>query len=114
MRVRKGERRTRRGGEAYFEPAREHTLVANRRNDSRDKKGRPSRKDGLPTTTQQTKGDRRDQSFTPPRAACIALKKTSVLSITPVKSDAPRPYAETGMSEAVWTAEEPGTWPVTR
>ena len=50
-----------------------------------------------------------NQFFTPPSAACIALKNTSVLSITPVNSEAPMPYADTGMSDAVCTADVPGT-----
>lgn len=36
-----------------------------------------------------------------------------MLSITPVKAEAPRPKAETGMSEAVWAATVSAIWPVT-
>src|SRR5262249_50705142 len=43
-----------------------------------------------------------------------SLKNTSVLSITPVNADAPRPYADSGTSVAVCTAWSPGTCPVTR
>jgi len=53
------------------------------------------------------------QFFGPAKAACMSLKKTSVLSMTPVKREEPQPNAETGMSDAVCAALVPGTWPVT-
>jgi hypothetical protein len=49
-----------------------------------------------------------------PTTAWASLKKTSVLSITPPKDQAPGPKADSGMSVAVCAALSPGTWPVTR
>ena len=50
---------------------------------------------------------------TPLTAACPKIKNTSVLSITPVKDQAPGPNADSGMSLAVCTPLFPGTCPVT-
>ncbi len=45
--------------------------------------------------------------------ACITLKNTSVLSTVPANRELPLPKEYTGTSEAVCTALEPETWPVT-